>query len=274
MNDSTMVEIIPQATLPALNPYLFGYENCVPGHAPNPWKHPYWLMHYVVSGQGTFMRDGFCHTLRTGEAFTIPPYELASYHADKDDPWSYIWIGFTAAPSLSVSLPPVLNCPALGRIFNQMKRAMDMTTGRNAFLAACLWEIMATVQELEYQNTDYVQKAINYMQHNYRNSISIQNVADHLNLDRRYFSSLFRNKTGSSPQEYLISLRLRNAAILMLEMGYSPTEAAPAVGYSDIYNFSRMFKRHYGLSPRSYVNSRYPHVSELPEDSPADSTEA
>ena len=99
------------------------------------------------------------------------------------------------------------------------------------------------------RGSDYVLRAVNWMQTNYMNPVSISALAGELNLDRSYFSTLFRRQTGRSPQQYLTELRLEKARTLLLEYGYRPGEAAQAVGYADIFSFSRMFKRHYGVSP-------------------------
>jgi AraC-like DNA-binding protein len=58
-------------------------------------------------------------------------------------------------------------------------------------------------------------------------------------------------KTGKTPKQYIDELRLSNAAMLMTEFGYTVTQAGLAVGYSDVMTFSKMYKRHYGKSPRA-----------------------
>ena len=86
----------------------------------------------------------------------------------------------------------------------------------------------------------------------YVNEITIQQVAEKVNLDRSYFSTLFKAAMGISPQAYLINLRLEKAAELITIYGESPTTAGISVGYPDLYHFSKIFKQHFGCSPRAY----------------------
>ena len=90
------------------------------------------------------------------------------------------------------------------------------------------------------------------MNSEYVNGITVQQVADRLNLDRSYFSTAFKEKMGVSPQAYLINLRLERAAELITVYDESPSTAAISVGYPDLYHFSKIFKKHFGLSPREY----------------------
>lgn len=101
-------------------------------------------------------------------------------------------------------------------------------------------------------NNDYVTKALNCMNSEYVNGITVQQVADRLNINRCHFSGLFKKEIGISPRQYLINLRLEKAAELLTVYGESPSTAGLSVGYPDIYQFSKIFKRHFGLSPKKY----------------------
>ena len=87
------------------------------------------------------------------------------------------------------------------------------------------------------------------------NRIGVSDIAEALALERSYFSSLFKKETGISPQRYLMEYRFNRAAELLREHGYSVSRAANAVGYAEVTNFSKMFRRFFGVSATEYKNN-------------------
>ena len=200
------------------------------------------------------MRGNELYHLSAGEVFVIEPFCETFYQADENDPWHYIWIGFTTKENL----PEVFNFPTikiagLDRVFEDMRLCKNMENGRSAYLSAKIWELMAVILESSNVEPDHIEKAIHCMNSQYMNNINVSKIAKQLNLDRCYFSTLFSKKMGISPTNYLINLRLEKAAELMKTYGESPSVAAISVGYTDIYNFSKSFKQKYGVSPRNYM---------------------
>ena len=61
----------------------------------------------------------------------------------------------------------------------------------------------------------------------------------------------FKNVFGVSPVECLIQHRMHHAAHLLANQNLTITEVGQLVGYDDLFHFSKMFKKHYGLSPRA-----------------------
>lgn len=247
-------EIIVNKEYCGFNPVQFGFENCCPSHSFGPAVRSHWLLHYVVSGFGFFRRDGKQYNLSPGEVFVIPPYLETYYQADAKNPWYYIWIGFTADAELEhLFSPPVLSVAGMGDIFEDMRRCKGMENGRSAFLSAKLWELASLIMDSGKAEADYIEKALNCMRSEYMTQLSVDGIAARLNLDRSYFSTLFKEQVGVPPGQYLINMRLEKAAELMLHHGESPTTAALSVGYTDIYHFSKAFKAKFGSSPRNYI---------------------
>ncbi|MBE6934385.1 MAG: AraC family transcriptional regulator [Ruminococcaceae bacterium] len=245
-------EMIVNAHYQGLNPVQFGYEHCAPFHSYGPAVRTHWLLHYVVCGKGKFIKKGITYEVGQGDTFVISPYEETYYEADGDNPWYYIWIGFTGEVPVALDTA-VLHIPALGRIFEGAKNCHHFTGGRSAFLSGKLWEIFSCILENRDATLDYVGQTVHCISLEYANGITISQIAKRLNINRSYLSALFKKQFGVSPQEYLTAFRIQKAEELMLEHGKSPTVAAISTGYSDVYQFSRMFKRCRGLSPRKYI---------------------
>ena len=246
-------EIVIDQHYRGYNPVQFGSESCLSGHFFGPSVRTHWLLHYVVYGCGIFVRDDVSYEVKPGDIFVIPPYEETYYEADKKNPWRYIWIGFTTDEDVPEQLQkPVVHCPGAGAVFEDMLRCEMLENGKSAFLTAKIWEMISVLLEGGEPEVDYIKKALNYMKAEYVHGITVQQVAERLNMNRSYFSELFKERMGVSPQQYLIRLRMERAAELLTVYGESPTTAAVSVGYPDIYHFSKMFKQHFGVSPRNY----------------------
>lgn len=247
------IVIISDEGYPGLNPVQFGYEECESGHFYGPAIRTHWLIHFVVSGFGIFKADGKEYKVRPGEMFIIPPYKETYYEADEANPWNYIWIGFTDNSGLTDSLPNTIKLPEAAEIFNAMKNCEDFSEGRSAYLTARLWDLFALVLGKENSRNDYVKAALDCIHSEYMTGITVEEIAGRLNIDRTYFYTLFKKKIGISPKQYLLNHRMNIAASLIKDQNISVSTAGFSVGYTDIFTFSKMFKRHFGLSPTQYA---------------------
>lgn len=102
-----------------------------------------------------------------------------------------------------------------------------------------------------YNVKSKIDEAIVYMSKYYYEKLTLDSIAAQFDLSPSHFSLMFKKITNYSVIDYLIKLRLSKAKLL-LEDGKSISEVAEAVGFSDIYYFSKTFKKHVGLSPSSY----------------------
>ena len=236
-----------------INPVQFGYEKCKSAHFYGPAVRTHWLIHFVVSGSGIFKIGEKVYNVSKGEMFVIPPYVETYYAADNKKPWEYIWIGFTSKGELPVKLEDTIYCPEAELIFQKMKNCIECENGRTAFLCARIWDLFSVIMENRKIEIDYVQKALSCIHSEYMTGVTVQDISDRLNINRSYFSMIFKKKTGVSPVKYLVDYRMKIAASLMVKRGMNVTVAANSVGYTDIFNFSKMFKRYYGLSPKKYI---------------------
>ncbi|HJA94340.1 MAG TPA: AraC family transcriptional regulator [Candidatus Eisenbergiella merdipullorum] len=78
----------------AIRLYYCGSESCTPGHFFGPAVRPHYLIHFIRSGKGTYLRRDEVHELSRGDAFLILPGETTKYIADEKEPWDYTWVAF------------------------------------------------------------------------------------------------------------------------------------------------------------------------------------
>lgn len=238
-----------------INPVQFGFEECAPSHSFGPAVRTHWLLHYIVKGKGYFTRNGKKHTVEQGDIFVIPPYLETYYIADNETPWEYIWIGFEADIPLPDALSqPVAHCSMAGIIFEEMRHCQHYESGKSAYLCSCIWKLLAALFEDTKPKESYIDKALSYIHSEYGKHITVQDIADKVNLDRSHLSRIFKKHVGSSPSVYLRNYRLNRAAELITSFGEKPSVAAYSVGYDDLFHFSKNFKSKFGISPREYAN--------------------
>lgn len=97
-----------------------------------------------------------------------------------------------------------------------------------------------------------VNKGIEYINKNYNEAISISQISDILEIDRRRFSDIFQEVIGLSPIKYLTEYRLKEAKRLLKFSSYTISEIADMTGYNDCFYFSKTFKKNVGMCPRRY----------------------
>ncbi len=96
---------------------------------------------------------------------------------------------------------------------------------------------------------------ISYLNEHYTEQLSIDEIALIANMSTSALHQKFRNITCMSPLQYLKKIRLHNARILMLERGINASDAGFKVGYTNPSQFSREFKRLFGLPPVQMVKT-------------------
>jgi len=244
-----------------INPVTAGWDSCESGHSWGPACRDYYLLHFVVSGTGTFQRGQSIYTLKGGDVFFVRPGELVYYEASKDDPWSYIWVGFAGdkCEELLCSTPLgdskcTGEMPYLRSTFERIKSFSNGGHISELALCAMIYEMLALMQKQAsaHAKGDYVARTADFIRANYAMPITIESIAKMIGLDRRYLCRLFAIETGQTPKEFLVNTRLERAAMFLSSPDITVSEAACSVGYTDVFNFSKMFKKKYGVSPQQY----------------------
>ncbi len=103
---------------------------------------------------------------------------------------------------------------------------------------------------------EYVNKAKNYLNKHYSNpNVSLELVADHLNISVSYLSMLFKKIEQITFNKYLIKVRMEKAKEELRFTNEKVINIAAKCGYNEVYYFSHSFKRYTGLSPKEYRNN-------------------
>ncbi|MDE7333570.1 MAG: AraC family transcriptional regulator [Lachnospiraceae bacterium] len=249
--------------------YTCGFENCVPGHSYGPILRNGYLIHYVLEGCGIYKARGKLFRLKKGDAFLICPGELIYYEADHHTPWSYTWIGmqgikvkgYLERTSLLESLVVHYDEDDQMRLcYEKMFEADKLPQNRDLIMNSIMYEYLFLLARkfpngqisVNEKKSDYVEEALKYIEGKYCDAISVQEIADHLNINRSYLHRLFKSVTGTSIQNYLLDYRIRQACILLKNTNLSVRSIAHTVSYADPLYFSRIFHQKMGISPSEY----------------------
>ena len=97
-----------------------------------------------------------------------------------------------------------------------------------------------------------IQNAVNYINENLSNTITLDDIAHAASMSRSYVSSYFKLVTGVSPYEYLLTARVEMAIKLLRKTELSITEIAQKCGFGSLSSFNKTFRRNLGVTPREY----------------------
>ncbi|WWR16751.1 AraC family transcriptional regulator [Lachnospiraceae bacterium JLR.KK008] len=255
--------------------YTCGYEDCAPGHSYGPILRNGYLIHYVLDGSGIYKARGKLFRLGKGDAFLICPGELIYYEADAHCPWSYTWIGmqgikvkgYLERTSLINELVVHYGQDDQMRLcYEKMFEADRLPQNRDLIMNSIMYEYLFLLARkfpgsrypAQEKKSDHVEEALNYIESCYCDPITVQDIADHLNLNRSYLHRIFKSHTGFSIQTWLTDYRIRQACILLKNTDLSVRAIAHSVSYADPLYFSRIFRQKMGVSPARYREQNVP----------------
>lgn len=253
-----------------------GIEDCSPHHSFGPHKRSAFLIHVILHGKGEFQVNGETWTLHENQSFLIYPGDTYYYEADGNEPWHYLWIGFSGidADECCVQMgftrkKPVITLKSTDGLAdcieniltthqltfaNELRRTSELTR----FLAIMIEEQHKADPEKSIDKnprSDYVQLVVDYIAANYMKELKISDLARQIGINRSYLTNSFTREMKLSPHEFLVKLRMEKAAVMLKDTNLTVNEISKHVGYYDPFAFSKMFKRYFMISPREFRNS-------------------
>jgi iron complex transport system substrate-binding protein len=121
------------------------------------------------------------------------------------------------------------------------------------------WQLHS--QGIQIMKPNLLEQAIRYMETHYREPLSLEQLAEAVGSSPRTLSRLFKTRLHSTPAQYLISFRMKQAKALLLNTDATLQEIALDTGYPDAYYLGKMFKKYFGISPMRFKSKdRSPHL--------------
>lgn len=272
--------VFPAENFIDLGIYQFGWEQCDPSHSFGPAARNHYLFHYCLSGTGTlFAQNGkgesVVYQVKSGQGFLIFPHQICTYIADNEIPWEYAWIEFDGLRAketvelagLSLSQPiykarhkdiaETMKSEMLYIVNHKNESPLHLIGHLYLFLDSFVRSASSVCVGKEDSVRDfYIKEAFSFIEQNFQNDISVEDIAAACGLNRSYFGKIFHESIGKTPQEFLISYRMTKATELLKLTDLSIGDIGNVVGYPNQLHFSRAFKNVYQVSPRQW---RYEH---------------
>lgn len=235
------------------------------------------ILIHCIEGKGTAKIGGRKYELSPDSFLIIPGGCAHSYAADEQDSWTIYWVHFKGdnANIIVDTMMRQLNGHH-GLVHFQQKRfnlfediytSLERGYGNDniSYANMVLWYYLASFlytdkfdlsENRQTKENDKVELAINFMQENLSNMLTLGDIAGSVNVSVPHFSSIFRKKTGFSPIEYFIHLKVQKACQYLLFTDLRVKEISEKLGIDDPYYFSRMFHKLMGVSPNLYRAKR------------------
>lgn len=229
-----------------------------------------YVLHYILNGQGSFQINGQTYHLSKNDCFIIPRGVPVSYFSDKSEPWEYIWIGLsgtqiddylrrsTLMDNYTLTLKENSKFIDQFLYLSKLSHKSDLFPNDLLMLAETYKLLYLLISEYPKQSNrisaknQIFKQACQYIESNYDSDISINQLAEILDINRTYLHRIFKETIDKSPQNFILDLRMKKSRQLLLNSNYGISEIAYSVGYKDPLNFSKAFHKYYKMSPSAF----------------------
>lgn len=227
------------------------------------------ILFYCLGGKGYYDTHLGNFELTANHFTILPAGHFHRYQADIDDPWTIYWVHFSGNKldelntfmniDKFIAPTPIKYderfITSWEEMYNALKAGYDVANISHANL--CLYRFISLfmfpeVKLKSQQEHDIIAESIRFLKVNIYKMLTVEDISNHFHYSASHFSALFKNKTGSSPLEYFIQLKIHYACQLLDQSNLRIKEIAAKVGYEDPYYFSRLFCKIMGVSPNKY----------------------
>jgi len=226
--------------------------------------HPFTELVYVLRGEGKIMGNKTSVTLGKGDVVLIPP-DVTHREITEKSPLTIFFAGFFEKnPVFSAdSMHTFTNLSYTPKLLLQtiLKENNSPHKDKNEIISALLSVLLLFLRRGETLSTgktvngDCVSEAVTYMQQHPAQDIDLSGLSRRFNLNKNYFSAVFKKKTGVSPKRFQTALRIDVAQKMLFDSTRSIKEISEMVGFQDPYYFSRAFKKIAGMPPEAFRNA-------------------
>lgn len=229
------------------------------------------ILIYCTNGEGFLLIDDKKRIIKKDTLLVIPSGTPHTYGASETNPWSIFWLHFLGSNAqsylrnTSIDNPTILFSIDISSkirlLFEDIFSVLEKGFNQEAMVFTC--QVVANILGiLFFQNQNYIlgskisnlqlEESIHFMTMRIQQSLTLKELADQANLSPTHYSYLFKKKTGYSPIDYFLRLKIQRACQYLDMTLLKVNEISKLMGFNDPYYFSRAFFKIMQQSPTSY----------------------
>jgi AraC-like DNA-binding protein len=247
-----------------------GREHCAADYHLRRKKFPYLSLEFVARGEGQLELRDQKHHLVAGAIFAYGPTIPHAMASDPDNPLVKYFLDFTGAGAARLLTSPaprpgdILQTSAPDQILRLFESLIDAGLRKSPFqkriCSAIVEHLLLRIAETAVplgtiggDAFETYQQCRRYIEVHYGHATGLPQIAEHCGVDPAYVCRLFQRYDHQSPWQYILQLKMRDAAQQLQVQGTLVKNVARQLGFSDAFQFSRTFRRVFGVSPRQFV---------------------
>jgi AraC-like DNA-binding protein len=251
-----------------------GFCSTLPNHSHGRDTRDYYLIHYCTGGRGIYYVEGVNYELSEHDGFLILPDMPIVHRADSKEPWDLCWVAF-----FGKKIEELLKQANLGKnnlIFHYdrddyletcIHNIYDESRGRkniaiiNGYFYLFMGRIISDYQDKKKHpktRTDgfsHFDGAVNYLRRNIQRYVTVEEIADNLQIGTSQVYRIFKTHTGISPQQYIINMRMQKACTLLAKTDLTIKDISEWLHFEYQSHFTKLFKKFSGYTPSEYRNN-------------------
>lgn len=241
--------------------------------------HDYYEIYYLVSGKRRYLINYNVYDIEEGDIVLIDKRDLHMATQLDGYPCERIVMNFNDEylSAFGENFKVILDCFKVNHVklpVNQKKNINTLFTKilreynnkelfSETLLNNYIYELLAMIYRYIYSVhvvlpdndvTGSIDKAIRYIYKNFRTKLSLTEISDICHMNPSYFSRLFKKTTGINLVSYINTIRIKEAASLLIDTDMSVLEISQACGFDNLQHFCGMFKKFKGVSARQFRN--------------------
>ena len=224
--------------------------------------------YFTTKGTYSITIDGKEYLARPGSWFFIPAGVPHRYHNFSDQPMAKHWVHFDIYPSTNLFLPLNMaycvdaeHAPKVWELFEELSRIGDSKNLTDRLkVKAILLNLIAEYLnlagkekvEVYSEKDEELRNVLSYINENFKRNLTTNELAAICHMHPTHFIRAFKLKMAQTPHQYVMDIRMGYARQLLDESELSIVEISEEIGFYDIAHFSKVFKRHFSMSPSEY----------------------